>query len=301
VSKAADSQVPATSSDQMSEAAEVSRILVVDDRPTNVKALRMRLESEGYVVLEALNGPDALRLVEAEDPDLVLLDVMMPGMDGYEVCRRLKKRQGNFLPVIMVTARTETEAVVTGLEAGADEYVTKPFEPLELLARVKSMLRIRHMYRENRDLRRRLAEHSASSEIVGCSQAMAEIYRMLPQVIEPATTVLLTGETGTGKETLAHRIHDNGPSREGRFVAINCGAIPESLVESELFGHRKGFHRRHRRSPRTVRGRRERYRSPRRDRRDQPRYQSLDPAAETEGIRYRLVRAPRRDWIGGRI
>ena len=120
-----------------------AKILVVDDRPSNVKALRVRLSAAGYDVLEALNGPDALALVEQASPDLVLLDLMMPGMDGYEVCRRIKSRQGaEFTPVVIVTAKTETEAVVKGLEIGADEYITKPFAPLELMARVKSMLRI---------------------------------------------------------------------------------------------------------------------------------------------------------------
>lgn len=225
----------------MTDVDDVARILVVDDRPSNIKMLRMRLAAVGYQVLEAANGPDALRLAEAERPDLVLLDVMMPGMDGYEVCRRLKERQGeDFVPVILVTARTETEAVVQGVEAGADEYVTKPFEPLELLARVKSMLRIRRMYRENRNLRHEIANLTGFDQVISCSPAMAAIYRMLPHVIERATTVLLTGETGTGKEMLARSIHHNGPSRSGRFVAINCGALAENLLESELFGHRKG-------------------------------------------------------------
>jgi two-component system, NtrC family, response regulator AtoC len=223
------------------EVVAAARILVVDDRPTNIKALRMRLAAVGYEVLEAANGPEALRLVEEQGPDLILLDVMMPGMDGYEVCRRIKERQGeDFVPVIMVTARAETEAVVQGLEAGADEYVTKPFEPVELLARVKSMLRIRQMYRENHNLRQEVAELSGFDQVAATSPVMAAIYRMLPQVIERATTVLLTGETGTGKETLARCIHHNGPSRSGRFVAVNCGALAENLLESELFGHRKG-------------------------------------------------------------
>ncbi|MBT6146775.1 MAG: sigma-54-dependent Fis family transcriptional regulator, partial [Gemmatimonadetes bacterium] len=213
----------------------------VDDRPSNIKTLQMRLAAVGYDVVAATNGPDALGLAQEVDPDLVLLDVMMPGMDGYEVCRRLKQQQGeDFVPVIMVTARSETEAVVEGLEAGADEYVTKPFEPLELLARVKSMLRIRRMYRENHNLRQEIAQLGGFDQIAGNSPAMAAIYRMLPQVIERATTVLLTGETGTGKETLARCIHHNGPSRSGRFVAVNCGALSEGLLESELFGHRKG-------------------------------------------------------------
>ncbi len=216
------------------------RILIVDDRPSNLKILRMRLNAEGYGVIEAADGAQALALAASENPDLVLLDMMMPGMDGCEVCRRLKARhEDEFVPVIMLTARTETEAIVKGLEAGADEYVTKPFEILELLARVKSMLRIRQMYRENSQLRRQIAARdSATTPITSNSPAMVRIQAILPQVSERASVILLTGETGTGKEMLARSIHHSGQS--GRFVAINCGALSENLLESELFGHKKG-------------------------------------------------------------
>ncbi len=218
-----------------------ARILIVDDRPSNLKILRMRLQAEGYTVVEATDGPQALDLAESEKPDLVLLDMMMPGMDGCEVCRRLKARQENeFVPVIMVTARTETEAIVKGLESGADEYITKPFKVLELLARVKSMLRIRQMYQENFELRREIAKHQGLDAMLSDSPAMAHIQAILPQVSARANVVLLTGETGTGKETLARRIHHSGPQRSGRFVAVNCGALAEGLLESELFGHKKG-------------------------------------------------------------
>jgi DNA-binding NtrC family response regulator len=234
-----DSTQPASDSTQPAS----DRILIVDDRPSNLKILRLRLAAEGYQVLEAADGPQALELAERENPDLVLLDVMMPGMDGFEVCRRLKARQEDeFVPVIMVTARTETESIVKGLEAGADEYVTKPFEVLELLARVKSMLRIRHMYQENRNLRRQIAVHKSDAPIISGSRAMARIQAILPQVSARASVVLLTGETGTGKETVARCIHQLGPKMDqsGRFVAVNCGALSEGLLDSELFGHKKG-------------------------------------------------------------
>ena len=218
-----------------------AKILVVDDRPSNVKALRMRLAAAGYGVVEALNGPDALQIVEREDPDLVLLDLMMPGMDGYEVCRRIKaQRDTDFIPVIIVTARTETDAVVKGLETGADEYVTKPFEPLELMARVKSMLRIRRMYQENTYLRKEIVGAHRFDNLIGQGPAMEAVYALVEKVIQSSVSVLLTGETGTGKESVARAIHYNGPRKEHRFVAINCGALPENLLESELFGHRKG-------------------------------------------------------------
>ena len=222
-------------------AADSARILVVDDNPSNVKALKARLSVAGHDVLEAGNGREALEIVETEDPDLVLLDVMMPGMDGYEVCRRIKEGRGaDFLPVIMVTARTETEAIVKGLEQGADEYMTKPFDALELMARVKSMLRIRRMYQENTHLRREIAGRHRFDGIVGRSRVMEELFALLSKVTESSVNVLVVGESGTGKEAVARCIHYNGTRSQRRFVAVNCGALSESLLESELFGHRKG-------------------------------------------------------------
>ena len=218
-----------------------AKILVVDDHPSNVKVLRVRLESEGHEVLEALNGVDALEIVTREKPDLVLLDIMMPGMDGYEVCRRIKEQKvTDFVPVIMVTARTETEAIVSGLEQGADEYITKPFEPLELMARVKSMLRIRQMYLENTYLRQEIVHKHRFENVIGQSPAMEKLYAILPKVIGSDVTVMLSGESGTGKEAIARCIHYNGPRQEQRFVTVNCGALSENLLESELFGHKKG-------------------------------------------------------------
>ena len=220
---------------------EVPKILVVDDRPSNVKALRVRLASRGYNVLEATSGTEALEIVSDQHPDLVLLDVMMPGMDGFEVCSRIKAHQGNgFIPVILVTAKTETDSVVKGLELGADEYVTKPYDPLELMARVESMLRIRRIVNENTHLKQELAGTYQFENLIGRSTAMKQIYTLLEKVMASPVTVLLTGETGTGKEAMARALHYSGPRKEGRFVGTNCGALAESLLESELFGHRRG-------------------------------------------------------------
>ncbi|MBT6146897.1 MAG: sigma-54-dependent Fis family transcriptional regulator [Gemmatimonadetes bacterium] len=219
-----------------------ARILVVDDNPSNVKALRQRLLTDGHDVLEATSGQEALDLVAGQSPDLVLLDIMMPGMDGYEVCRRLKKADDSqFIPIIMVTALSEPDAVIRALDEGADEYVTKPFEPLELMARVRSMLRIRRMYQENTVLRQEIARNQMRFDrLIGDSQAMEKIYALLPRLAESEVTVLLSGESGTGKEAIARTIHSHGPRHVGRFVAVNCGALAEGVLESELFGHRKG-------------------------------------------------------------
>lgn len=218
-----------------------ARILVVDDTPSAIKALRLRLTAVGHEVLEASSGQEALEKMVSGKPDLVLLDVVMPSMDGYAVCRRIKQRQGSdFVPVIMVTARTETEAIVKGLEEGADEYITKPFDPLELTARVNSMLRIRRMYQENTYLRQEIASQSGF-DLIGQSPAMSRILDLLPKVIRSDVTVLLSGESGTGKEAIARCIHYQGPRQEGKFVVVNCGALSEGLLESELFGHCKAI------------------------------------------------------------
>jgi len=218
-----------------------ARILVVDDHPANVKALRLFLGAEGHDVLEATNGVEALEAVAQQQPDLVLLDIMMPGMDGYETCARMKEMRGqDFLPVIMVTAKTETDSLVKAFDQGADEYVTKPFEPLELMARVKSMLRIRRMYRENTVLKQEIASQHRFEDVIGRSPAMKRLFAVIGKVLDSDVTILLTGESGTGKETIASCIHHNGTRQEGRFVAVNCGALAEGLLESELFGHRKG-------------------------------------------------------------
>ncbi|MDA0335018.1 MAG: sigma-54 dependent transcriptional regulator [bacterium] len=221
---------------------ETARILVVDDNPSNIKALRQRLELEGYEVLEATDGMAALACAARDRPDLVLLDIMMPGMDGFEVCRRLKEVDGaGFFPVIMVTALDTRQALVRALDEGADEFVRKPFEPVELMARVRSMLRIRRMYQENTLLREEIRTASVGSAgLIGDSQAMQRIHQILQQVADSRVTVLLTGESGTGKEAVARTMHQRGQRHEGRFVAVNCGSLSEGLLESELFGHRRG-------------------------------------------------------------
>jgi DNA-binding NtrC family response regulator len=218
-----------------------AKILVVDDHPSNIKVLQTRLSSDGYRVITATNGRDALEKCQSENPDLVMLDVMMPGMDGYETCRQIKKFfSTGFMPVVMVTAKTDTASIVKGFEAGADDYVTKPFQPVELMARVRSMLRIRNMYTENLELRHELRSSHGFDNIVGNSTAMKRVFEMVEKVLDRDITVLLTGQTGTGKEAIARSIHYNGPRSNNRFVAANCGALTESLLESELFGHKKG-------------------------------------------------------------
>ena len=187
-----------------------AKILVVDDHPSNIKALRTRLAKDGHQVVEATSGAEALEVFQREEPDLVLLDIMMPGMDGYEVCRRLKEKQASdFVPIIMVTALTETDALVRGLAAGADEYVTKPFDAVELMARVGSMLRIRRLYQENTYLRQEIAGRHRFGSLIGESRAMQQVMQRVDRVAQAErTTVLIQGESGTGKELIARAVHE---------------------------------------------------------------------------------------------
>ena len=216
-------------------------ILIVDDEPFNVDLLEQQLEEQGYHTLAASNGAEALQILSEHKPDLVLLDWMMPEMSGIEVLEKLRATpECRALPVIMLTARGATEDKVSGLDAGADDYVTKPIDEAELWARIRSMLRIARLEKENLSLRQEIEGRAEFAGVIGKSHAMAGVYNLLTKVMDSDTTVLLGGETGTGKEVLARGIHKEGPRRDNSFVAVNCGAMTEQLLESELFGHRKG-------------------------------------------------------------
>ena len=212
------------------------RILIVDDEPANVELLEQELADAGYRTSSASSGETALDMSREEEPDLILLDVMMTGIDGYETCRRLKAAEATrAVPVIFLTALSDSFEKVRGFGAGAVDYVTKPFDVEELLARIRTHLALR---REIQGVRRpKAAEPDA---MVGESPALARIRAAIAQVAPTDSTVLIQGETGTGKELVARAIHDAGRRRERPFVAVNCAALPRELVESELFGHEKG-------------------------------------------------------------
>jgi two-component system response regulator AtoC len=221
-----------------------ARILIVDDEPFNVDLLEQELEDQGYDTLAAADGEAALALLDDETPDLILLDWMMPGLDGLDVLKRLKDEpRWSRIPVIMLTARTSTEDKVRGLDAGADDYVTKPIDESELFARIRAALRIARLEEDRRTLCTQLSIEEVDRRfagVVGRSRAMQRVYGLLDKVIGSDTTVLLTGETGTGKEVLARTIHRESPRADRPFVPVNCGAMAEPLLESELFGHKKG-------------------------------------------------------------
>jgi len=257
---------------------EQGTILIVDDTPANLRVLLDTLSQQGFQVLVARSGERALEQVQHARPDLILLDVVMPGLDGFETCRRLKADpNGQEIPVIFMTALSDTTDKVRGFEAGAVDYVTKPFQQEEVLARVTTHLTLRRLQtalqEANRHLERRVAtrtadlqsalgeveqlknrlqaenvylqeeirqQHHDFTDIVGQSPALLHVLGQVETLAPTDSTVLILGETGTGKELIARAIHDRSRRRQRPLVKVNCAAISAGLVESELFGHVKG-------------------------------------------------------------
>jgi formate hydrogenlyase transcriptional activator len=221
-------------------------VLIVDDQPLNIDLLEQELAAAGYRTLAERGGEAALAQAVAAMPDLILLDVMMPGIDGYETCRRLKANEATkSIPVIFLTALKETFEKLRAFELGAVDYVTKPFESEELLARVGTHVALRHeieAHRRSKATIRVLVEqmHDDGDPLVGDSPALARVREQIAQVAATDSTVLIEGETGTGKELVARAIHAQSARRERALVKLNCAALPHELVESELFGHEKG-------------------------------------------------------------
>ncbi len=280
-------------------------ILIVDDTPTNLGFLVDFLAQAGFEVSVATSGETALKQLQHEQPDLILLDVMMPGIDGFETCRRLKaKETTRHIPVIFMTALTDTADKVRGFADGGVDYVTKPLQQEEVLARVRTHLKMRQLQRilegqneqlenevearqqaqfalqeANEGLEQRVVERTAAlaesnaalqaalaevevlknrlqaenvylreeihrehnfEEIISSSSALAKVLREVEQVAATEATVLILGETGTGKELLARAVHQRSQRAERPLVKVNCAALPENLIESELFGHEKG-------------------------------------------------------------
>ena len=220
-------------------------MLVVDDEPLNIDLLEQELDAAGYGTLAATGGAEALTIAANERPDLILLDVMMNGMDGYEACRRLKSSEvTRAIPVIFLTALTETFDKVRGFDVGAVDYVSKPFEPQELLARIGTHIALRREIEAHRRSKATLAcladEIRSGRSMIGDSPALRRVLEQIDRVAPTDSTVLIQGETGTGKELVARAIHERSSRRERALVTINCAALPRELVESELFGHEKG-------------------------------------------------------------
>lgn len=224
------------------------RVLAVDDDPEGLFAIEQLLLLRGYEVITAASGTETLKKAREESPDLILLDVVMPEPNGYEVARILKADpELRYVPVVLLTGKDELEDIIRGLDEGADDYICKPYNSHELLARIHATVRMRKLYGELRDVKRanrrlqaRMGEEFSFTNIIGRSPAMKSLYEMMSKVVETDVPVLITGESGTGKELVATALHVNGPRRERPFVVQNCSAFNENLLESELFGHVKG-------------------------------------------------------------
>ena len=214
-------------------------ILVVDDDESLRRVVEYNLGEEGYHVRTAPDGAAGLRAFQEASVDLVVTDVRMPDMDGLELLTRVKTMQPD-MPVIMLTAHGTINSAVEAMKLGAFDYLTKPFNRDQLKAAVRKALEIAALTTENRQLRQVIVERFSFASMIAGSRAMRAVTETAARVAQGDTTVLLEGESGTGKELLAKAIHFHSPRKRGPFVTINCGAIPEQLLESELFGHRRG-------------------------------------------------------------
>ncbi len=213
-----------------------SRVLVIDDEAAIRDSLRMILEYEDYQFMGAASGQEALDVVRRERPDIVLLDIKMPGMDGMEVLRKLRALDEG-LPVVMISGHGNTATAVEAIRSGAIDFLDKPLSSERVIVTLRNVLRQSELSSENRDLK---VAMESKYELVGQSPALRNVLEAVTRAAPTNATVLLLGESGVGKELVARTIHRNSPRSGQRFVQVNCAAIPEELIESELFGHEKG-------------------------------------------------------------
>jgi DNA-binding NtrC family response regulator len=215
------------------------RILVIDNEEGICRMVEAVLTDRGYEVATCTSPVEAMEQFAPGRWDLVITDVKMPGLSGLEVLQKIKAKDPA-VPVVMITAYATVEMSIQALRRGAYDMLTKPFEPEELLYRVKNALQQTQLIEENRSLREELDGEFRVDNIVGASTGLKDVLEKVRKVAARDISVLITGESGTGKELIAQAVHHNSPRRGGRFVAINCGALAESLLESELFGYRRG-------------------------------------------------------------
>jgi len=216
-----------------------NRVLIVDDDAALRESLKLILSAEGYNVFTADSGEAALQIVADEEIDAVVTDLRMPGLDGFELIPQIS-RQLPGIPIILMSAHGTEDLAVEAIQRGAYDYLAKPFQPSEIRLTLRKAQEREALRRGNERLRRDMSRAVGDRPIIAASDLMIELLELLERAAAYKSTILLTGESGTGKEVFARAVHAQSPRRDAPFVAVNCGAIPENLLESELFGHAKG-------------------------------------------------------------
>ncbi len=216
-----------------------NRVLIVDDDKAMARLLETTLGKKGYAVSTRGSGEEAFALLEQEDHDVVVTDLNMKGMTGLMLCERIAQNRPD-VPVVVITAFGSLETAVAAIRAGAYDFITKPFELDGLKLTLERAVTHRSLREEVKRLRRVVSESQGTAELLGASPSMKKVYDLIAKVAEAEASVLITGESGTGKEVVARAVHEKSKRQGGPFVAINCAAMPEALLESELFGHVKG-------------------------------------------------------------
>jgi len=217
----------------------MAKILIVDDNPEVLKLIASILETNEYEVETVSRGESAIKKLESNDYDMVLTDLMMPDVDGMQVLEHVKSRASRTMCIIL-TGHGTIKSSVKAIKRGAFDYITKPVSPSELLIIVEKALKFKNLEEENIRLKKELKGKYHYKNIIGTSQVIKKIYDLIEKVSDTDGTVLITGASGTGKELIARSIHYNSQRSDKPLVVINCGAVPEALLESELFGHEKG-------------------------------------------------------------
>jgi two-component system, NtrC family, response regulator HydG len=217
----------------------MARLMIVDDDLNTCQSLTSALGKEGHQIFEAHSGEEALEKIKGLDVDLMVIDLMMPGMNGLEFFQTLKSSRPEIV-AIMISARPSVDVAVSAIKSGIYDFITKPFRLGEIKKAIAKALEAQTLLKENRRLRQALREKSSFSKIIGASPAFTEVMDLVAKVAPTRSTVLLSGESGTGKEIIAEALHFASPRGEEPLVKMNCGALTETLMESELFGHEKG-------------------------------------------------------------
>jgi len=216
-----------------------AKILIVDDELIMRESLAGWLERDGHEVEKAASGEEALKILKESRFDILLVDIKMEGMSGLDVLKQVKESDPD-VEIVMITAYGSIATAIEAMKNGAYEYLLKPFEPDELGILIEKIIEHQAKIRENIFLRQQYQDRTRFESMIGQSRAMQEVFNLIGDIAPVGSTILITGETGTGKELAAKAIHTNSPRCEGPFVSVNCGGIPEHLMESELFGHQKG-------------------------------------------------------------